>query len=864
MKALAFALTVIAATALGANPSRAAPCSYNNPSACGSPGMNQMSVANGGVLNGTFSGSPNFSGSVTFSGSLLFTGLGTGTQVSCLGLDSSNHVVLATGACGSGGGGTPANPTATAGPVAVNGSATTYMRSDAAPAIQKGSNAQFGIVEGDGTTLTCIAGVCSSIGGVATSITPGTTTVVGATAPCIIENTGTTVMGCIAETGTGSFVRATSPTLVTPALGTPASGVATNLTGTAAGLTAGTATAANGLKSATTTVAVSAATAPTTGQVLTATGASTATWQTVSSSATSVTPGTTTVVGATAPCVLENTATTVLGCTAETGTGSFVRATSPTLVTPVLGTPSALTLTNATGLPNAGLATQTANTVLGALTATTPSGLALPSCSGSTNALIWTSGSGFGCNTITGGSATTITPGTTTVSGAAAPCVIENTGTTVMGCTAETGTGSFVRATSPTLVTPALGTPASGVATNLTGTAASLTAGIATAANGLKSATTTVAVSAATAPTSGQVLTATGGSAATWQTPGSGTVSITSLTPNIVVAPSPITGTGTVSSTVPLNTQTGASYAILTGDNTQVIEMTNASATTMTIPVANSAGFLSGWGTSVMPTLAATTITPASGTIGGQATLTLQPGQFASIAAGSGTNYDVALGIPPSIPSGTIASGKNIGLDSSNRLVTATVGGGAASITPGTTTIVGSTAPCLIENSTSTTMACAAVTAGNVTALGVATGSAGAPVLFNGAGGTPSSMTGTNITGIPNAAVAAAPLPTPGTSATLVAPRSYYVCTGTCTVTVPVPAAGMEFCIMNDDNVSTVITMAAIGSSARYENTARTAYGTAGTGTFVSGGAVGDKVCLLGRDSTHYLTVSFNGTWTAN
>jgi hypothetical protein len=69
---------------------------------------------------------------------------------------------------------------------------------------------------------------------------------------------------------------------------------------------------------------------------------------------------------------------------------------------------------------------------------------------------------------------------------------------------------------------------------------------------------------------------------------------------------------------------------------------------------------------------------------------------------------------------------------------------------------------------------------------------------------------------------------------------------------------------MNDDNVSTVITLAAIGTSARYEATARTSYGTAGTGTFVSGGAAGDKVCLLGRDSTHYLTASYTGTWTAN
>lgn len=41
----------------------------------------------------------------------------------------------------------------------------------------------------------------------------------------------------------------------------------------------------------------------------------------------------------------------------------------------------------------------------------------------------------------------------------------------------------------------------------------------ATSANALNSSSTTVNVSSATAPTSGQVLTATGGSAATWQTP---------------------------------------------------------------------------------------------------------------------------------------------------------------------------------------------------------------------------------------------------------------------------------------------------------------------------------------------------------
>ncbi len=64
-------------------------------------------------------------------------------------------------------------------------------------------------------------------------------------------------------------------------------------------------------------------------------------------------------------------------------------------------------ITNATwngvAIANASLATQTANTVLGALTATTPSGLAMPSCSTSNHALQWTSGTGFSCASISGG-----------------------------------------------------------------------------------------------------------------------------------------------------------------------------------------------------------------------------------------------------------------------------------------------------------------------------------------------------------------------------------------------------------------------------------------------------------------------------
>lgn len=105
----------------------------------------------------------------------------------------------------------------------------------------------------------------------------------------------------------------------------------------------------------------------------------------------------------------------------------------------------------------------------------------------------------------------------------AARTVLDDTTVSAMvdtlGGASATGTGGIARATSPTFVTPILGTPTSGTLTNCDGTASSLTAGQATAALGIKTATTTVAVDSATAPSSGQVLTATGSTAATWQTP---------------------------------------------------------------------------------------------------------------------------------------------------------------------------------------------------------------------------------------------------------------------------------------------------------------------------------------------------------
>ncbi len=126
--------------------------------------------------------------------------------------------------------------------------------------------------------------------------------------------------------------------------------------------------------------------------------------------------------------------------------------------------------------------------------------------------------SGSACS----GGATNIDVGTSTISSGTTTRILYDNGGLV-GEYTLTGTGTVVAmATSPSFTTPALGTPTALVCTSCTGTATGLTSGI---TNALKSATTTVDVSAATAPTSGQVLTATAGTTATWQTPSGGSPS---------------------------------------------------------------------------------------------------------------------------------------------------------------------------------------------------------------------------------------------------------------------------------------------------------------------------------------------------
>lgn len=152
------------------------------------------------------------------------------------------------------------------------------------------------------------------------------------------------------ETGGGSAVFADSPTLVTPALGTPSAVVLTNGTGLPvstgiSGLGTGVATAL--------AVNVGSAGAPVVnGGALGTPSSGTATNLTglpISTGVSGLGSGVATFLAT------PSSANLASAVTDETGTGALVLASSPTLTTPALGTPSAVVLTNGTALPLTGI-----------------------------------------------------------------------------------------------------------------------------------------------------------------------------------------------------------------------------------------------------------------------------------------------------------------------------------------------------------------------------------------------------------------------------------------------------------------------------------------------------------------------------
>ncbi len=205
---------------------------------------------------------------------------------------------------------------------------------------------------GGGTGTVTTASVVTANGFAGSVANPTTTPAITLTtsinAPVLAGNG--TAIAAATTTGSGStVVLATSPTLVTPALGTPASGVLTNCTGTASGLTAGHVTTNANLTGVITSSGNATSIASQTG---------TGTKFVVDTSPTLVTPnigaatGTSlNLSGLTASSAVATDGSKNLTSVTNTGTGSNVLATSPTLVTPALGTPSSGDLSNCTGIP---------------------------------------------------------------------------------------------------------------------------------------------------------------------------------------------------------------------------------------------------------------------------------------------------------------------------------------------------------------------------------------------------------------------------------------------------------------------------------------------------------------------------------
>lgn len=415
---------------------------------------------------------------------------------------------------------------------------------------------------------------------------------------------------------------------------------------------------------------------------------------------------------------------------ASTGTGNVVRASSPTLTTPDLGTPSAVNLTNATGLPTSGItglgtgvATALANNVgsSGAFTTFngamgTPSSITLTNASGMPLSGV----TGLGTNVATalgvavGSSGAFVTTSGSGATGTWNIDILGNAGTVTNGVVT---TGSYAN---PSWITSLA--------------ASKLTGSIPISAGGTGQSDKTSAFDAlAPSTTKGDVIAHTGTDNVRVPVGADGQVLIADSTQTTGVKWGSVTGVGTV-------TSVGISPPAFLTAGSAVTSSGNISLTYS--------------GTAIPITSGGTGLT-ALGTAG--QVLRVNSG-------GTALEYGAAVGVgdvvgPASSVSNEIAlfdgtTGKTIKAATTTGVLKATSGvlsaavAGTDYLAPGGA--LGTPSSANLSNATNYSVTnLANLGTGIATALGQSVGTAGAPVLFNGALGTPSSGTLTNATGLP-------------------------------------------------------------------------------------------------------------------
>jgi hypothetical protein len=329
------------------------------------------------------------------------------------------------------------------------------------------------------------------------------------------------------------------------------------------------------------------------------------------------------------------------GVTTSTGTGSVVLSTSPTLVTPALGTPSSATLTNATGLPIDGGTTGTlpiarggtaattaaaARTNLGAttlganiFTVANPSAVTFPRFNAdntisSLSAADFRTAIGAG----TGGGSVSSVSGTGTVNGITLTGTVTSTGSLTLGGTLSgvnlttqvTGTlpvanggtgaatftaGTYLKGNGTSAVSGQTGIPAGDITSGTLGVARGGTGAASLTANNVLLGNGTSALQVVAPGTSGNVLTSNG---TTWQSAApavtlAGAETLTNKTISGASNTLTVDGTNTVGfRNIPQNSQSAAYTLVLDDAGKHIFHpVADNNARTFTIPANSSVAY---------------------------------------------------------------------------------------------------------------------------------------------------------------------------------------------------------------------------------------------------------------------------------